>query len=138
MLLCFNLSDTSKKILQEISGLGRKVDGNALQNAEISVQVEDLRKFIIDNMGASSNDWEVREVIPVKNVDEFFDLGPRITNDPDLRLKMVSDKGNKCLTQSPYNLTLFESLIFKTKLFSNFLFIASNNYNLSKVWHHLH
>lgn len=48
------------------------MDGNALQNAEISVQVEDLRKFIFDNMGASSNDWEVREVIPVKDPTALF------------------------------------------------------------------
>ncbi len=81
-------------ILQEISGLGRKVDGNALQNAEIIVQVEDLRKFMFDNLASSYNDWEVRQVIPVKTVDELFDLGPRLTNDSEFRLQLVSDNVN--------------------------------------------
>lgn len=75
-----------------MAGLGRKVDGNALQNAELMVQVEDLRKYIKDNSTSTYNEWELLEVIPVKSDIELIDLGTRITNDQEFRMQMVGDQ----------------------------------------------
>lgn len=77
-------------ILQEIKTLGRKVDGNALQNAEILVQLEDLRKCVKESGAEPNDDCELLEVIPVQTAEELFELAPRITNDPNFRKQMVS------------------------------------------------